>query len=72
MDFFKKEKESEFESIRLKSLRKSLSVTPQVGRTNKARDEVIKALPAGKRISKTGKVYYETRKNRSDAKGSMI
>lgn len=72
MNFFKKEKDKEYESIRLKSLRKSVYVTPQVGRTNKARDIVIKALPSGKRISKTGKVYYETRKNRSDAKGSMI
>ena len=48
---------------------------------NIARDGDRKSLPAGKRISKTGKVYYETRVNRSDkqtsrkpylAKGGMV
>lgn len=29
-------------------------------------DKARKALKAGKRISKTGHVYWETRKNRSD------
>jgi hypothetical protein len=33
---------------------------------NIVRDGDRKSLPAGKRISKTGKVYYETRVNRSD------
>jgi hypothetical protein len=33
---------------------------------NIARDGDRKSLPAGKRVSKTGKVYYETRVNRSD------
>ena len=31
------------------------------------RDASRKALLPGKRISKTGKVYYESRRNRSDA-----
>lgn len=29
-------------------------------------DRAIRALKAGKRISKTGHIYWETRKNRSD------
>jgi hypothetical protein len=37
---------------------------------NIARDGDRKSLPAGKRISKTGKVYYETRVNRSDKQTS--
>lgn len=38
----------------------------QRGTTTIARDKEIKALPVGKRISKRGKKYYETRANRSD------
>lgn len=72
MNLFKKEKDEQFKSIKLKSLRKTLSITPQVGRTTKSRDIVIKALPAGKRISKTGNVYYETRANRSDKPGTRL
>lgn len=44
----------------------------QTGTSNKARDKVRKALPAGKRISKFGKTYYEYRKNRSDLVGEML
>lgn len=71
MNFFKAEKEKEFESIRFKNLRKNLHVTHQVGKTNLVRDLARKALKPGKRISKTGNVYYETRKNRSDLKGRI-
>lgn len=38
----------------------------QTGKTNTAIDRKITALRAGKRISKNGNVYWETRKNRSD------
>ncbi len=72
MSWIQKAKEEEFSTIRVKSLAKSLSVAKQVGRSSMPRDKMRKALPAGKRISKTGKIYYETRKNRSDAVGSMI
>ena len=42
----------------------------QVGRVkDKKRDKSIKALRSGKRISRTGNEYTETRKNRSDVKG---
>jgi len=34
---------------------------------DKVRDAGRKAMLPGKRISKTGKVYWETRKNRTDA-----
>jgi len=33
------------------------------------RDRKRKALAPGKRISKSGKIYWETRRNRSDLKG---
>ena len=36
------------------------------------RDAGRKGLTPGKRISRFGKVYWETRKNRSDASGSDI
>lgn len=33
---------------------------------NRKSDYKRKAKPAGKRISKTGRIYYEYRRNRSD------
>ena len=36
------------------------------------RDAARSALLPGKRLSKTGKVYWETRKNRSDALRSRL
>ena len=42
-------------------------ITEQSGtRKDILRDAARKALLPGKRISRTGKVYWETRKNRSD------
>ena len=35
-------------------------------------DRKRKAKPVGKRVSKNGNVYYETRRNRSDKKGKRI
>jgi len=35
-------------------------------------DRMLKAKSPGWRISKTGHKYFETRKNRSDKKGSRI
>ena len=35
-------------------------------------DRKRKALPPGKRISRTGKIYWETRRNRSDLPGKNI
>jgi hypothetical protein len=35
------------------------------------KDKQRKALPPGKRRSKSGKTYWETRRNRSDLKGGI-
>lgn len=35
------------------------------------RDKSRRALPPGKRISKFGNIYWETRKNRSDIKNRL-
>jgi len=45
----------------------------QTGRSDAARDNAIgPALPPGKRLSRTGKVYYERRRNRSDVPPTMM
>ena len=72
MSFIKKRMAEEFETIRIKSLRETLRPLDQVGTSNLKRDFVRQALPPGKRISKTGNVYWETRKNRSDSPGKKI
>ena len=47
--------------------RRVLKVLPQTGgRKNLIRDKGRGAMLPGKRISRSGKVYWETRKNRSD------
>lgn len=43
----------------------------QTGRSNKKRDRARTAKPPGIRRSKTGRVYSERRKNRSDAPGKL-
>jgi len=44
-----------------------LKVLEQTGkRYSLKKDKARKAKLSGKRISKTGKIYWETRKNRSD------
>jgi hypothetical protein len=71
MDFFKSELEKEFNAIGMKNKQKIVRTLPQ---TQKKKvdldvDSRRKALMPGKRISASGKVYWETRKNRSDVKG---
>lgn len=39
---------------------------------NRLKDSERKALAPGKRISRTGNIYWETRRNRSDAWGRRI
>lgn len=47
--------------------RKVVKVLPQSGKPNDIlADLARKALAPGKRVSKTGKTYWETRINRSD------
>jgi hypothetical protein len=43
----------------------------QTGKTKIAIDKKLQAKPVGKRLSKSGKVYYEARANRSD-KGRLL
>jgi hypothetical protein len=43
----------------------------KVGAHNARRDGQRRALPAGKRVSKFGKVYYEYRENRGDAPAEL-
>ena len=71
MDFIKAEMEKEFKSIGFKNQRRNLRKLDQVGKTDVSRDKKRQALMPGKRRSKTGKVYWETRKNRSDLKQSV-
>ena len=47
------------------------ALVKQRGTSNKKSDSARKAKPPGKRKSKSGKTYYESRKNRSDKKGSV-
>lgn len=49
-----------------------IKVLPQKGTSYKPRDRGRSALLPGKRISRTGKPYWETRKNRSDAFNQSI
>jgi len=47
------------------------AVYPQVGRSVKRYDVMRSAKPPGWRRSKTGRVYFENRKNRSDMPGTL-
>lgn len=47
------------------------SPTNQTGRSNVKKDMQLKAKAPGKRKSSTGRTYYEYRKNRTDAPGSL-
>ena len=38
----------------------------QTGKTNLKIDKTRRAMQPGKRISRTGKIYFESRRNRSD------
>lgn len=70
MDLLKFDKE--FDTIEFKNKRRNLRVLKQTGTTNVVVDRTKKALLAGKRVSKTGNIYWETRKNRSDQKNSRV
>lgn len=74
MDFLKAELDREFSSIGFKNQRRNLKVLKQTAKskTDKSIDSKRKALLPGKRISKAGNTYWETRANRSDARKSKI
>ena len=44
----------------------------QTGKSDSVRDSFRKAAAPGKRLSRTGKVYYERRRNRSDVPPTML
>lgn len=44
---------------------------PEPEKYSESRDKKRRALPPGKRISRSGRVYYEYRKNRSDLSGGV-
>jgi hypothetical protein len=52
--------------------REVLRILKQKGKSNKRLDAPRNAELPGKRVSKNGKVYWETRKNRSDAFNETI
>ena len=73
MNMFESAFKSERKSLGFKSLRKSVTRRgEQTGTSNKKRDKARKAMPPGKRISKTGKIYYESRRSRSDIYGEDL
>ena len=45
-------------------------VRTQTGGSMRAADASLKAKPPGWRLSRTGRLYYESRKNRSDKRGA--
>lgn len=56
-----------------RALAPGAKVLPQTGKTpDLIRDASRKALPPGKRISRTGKTYWESRRNRSDLPGKNL
>lgn len=55
-----------------KSLEIDEKITKQTGRIKSIEKDLKRiALPPGKRISKSGKIYYEKRVNRSDLPGGI-
>jgi len=63
----KKRTKSSGRTRKLKGPRVLKKVKYQTGkRKSIKKDRARKALPPGKRISKSGKIYWETRRNRSD------
>ena len=61
MNFFKAEKEQEFEALGLRDQSKSVRVLDQTGKTTVKIDAKRKALAPGKRVSSSGNVYWETK-----------
>ena len=74
MDFIQSELDKEFQSVGFKNQRRNLRVLEQTqkGKVDVVIDSSRKALAPGKRISKTGKIYWESRRSRSDEIGKKI
>lgn len=76
MDLIKGEIENDasFDPVNFKNQRKMVRQLPQTqkSKVNKTIDAARHALLPGKRISKTGKIYWESRRSRSDEKGKTV
>jgi hypothetical protein len=73
MDIWKDTLEREFSAVGLKKRGRAVKIAEhQTGNSIKSIDKKRNALSPGKRVSRTGKIYYEYRKNRSDLKGENI
>ena len=72
MDFFEAERQREFEALGFRDQSKSIRVLEQTGKTSIKIDAKRKALAPGKRVSSSGNIYWETRKNRSDSVGKKV
>ena len=74
--FFKDEVEKERQemgALKFRNQRRNLKYkSHQTGKSVKSIDEKRKALAPGKRVSKSGKIFYEYRKNRTDLKDSDV
>ena len=68
---YSKEKK-EYDALSFRNQRRNLRKLKQRGTSDYERDVVRRALLSGKRLSKSGKTYWETRRNRSDQVGSKV
>lgn len=64
--------EDEKAAMGFKNQRRNVKVLDQTGKTQIKADSKREALAPGKRISKAGNVYWETRRNRSDKIGKKV
>jgi len=67
--YFELEKMKEFKETGIDQKKVVKKSNYQIGKSNKYYDSRRPAIAPGKRISRTGKTYWETRKNRSDMTG---
>ena len=74
MNLIKNMAQEDFDSIGFKNMRRNLRQLPQVKvkGVNKSVDASRHALLPGKRISKNGKIYWESRSDRTDNKNSNL
>jgi len=68
----KKEVDNTLKSFGEKKGRTVRVVLPQRGTSNLEVDKSRSAMPPGKRISRTGKIYWESRRSRSDLPGKKV
>ena len=74
MNLIRMSEDENYNPVGFKNKRKNLRQLPQVKvkGTSKIIDASKHAMLAGKRISKNGKTYWETRSNRTDAYHSNV